>query len=256
MRIAISISQFKLLLIVGSLTAAGIVAAPACEQLTQLRDSLATGDWAVALGATEACVKSTRASAPSPPVNLGWPYVDVASVYYWELDRAILNAKLGNMMAAEKNLADALAWRRDYNLVANDLVSVDPEDMAQMTRGYLDERRGDRTGAAQEYGRVNKQGTTIGFARARLALLALDSGDESKASIEAGGDQPEPTALYVRGALAERQGAAEAAIGYYELALNAIGQSTKGNRSIFAVLLCIDRDRIVTAVENARRRQH
>jgi len=123
-----------------------------------------------------------------------------------------------------------------------------------MARGYLAERLGNRTGAAQDYKRVEFS-ITKGHAHARLALLALDSGDESMASIEAQGDEPEPTALYVRGAIEERRGALLAAIRYYETALNAITQRRHGNRSVSDTLLSIDQDRIAIALENARKRQ-
>jgi hypothetical protein len=108
MRIAIRIPQFNLLPIIMTAMCIGMAPAWGCDELPKLRASIATGDWAAAMTATEACVKATRASVPPPPVSIGWQYIDMASVYFWQLDLAILNARLGHAQAAEKNLTDAL----------------------------------------------------------------------------------------------------------------------------------------------------
>jgi tetratricopeptide (TPR) repeat protein len=227
-----------------------------CADIDAMRSAVAKGDWTTALADTERCIKWNREGAPSPPVPFGWDTIYVADVFYWELSAAILNAKLGNMSAAEKRVAAAAAWQQLYDLRPSFLIIGDYDGSRHVARGYIAERRGDSESAKREYDQTESEGdpTTRIFAHSRLALLALNSGNDGVASDEAAKGDAEPTTLYVKGVLAEHTGALSAAITYYELALKTIGQSSEGSRSIFATFRCIDRDLIAQALENARRR--
>jgi len=227
-----------------------------CADIEAMRLAIAKGDWTSALATTERCIKWNREGVPPPPVPFGWSTIDVADVYYWEISAAILTAKLGNMSAAEQRVTAAAAWQQRYDLRPSALIIGDYDGTRHVARGYIAERRGDSAGAKREYDQTEFEGdpTTRIFAHSRLALLALNSGNDGVASAEAAKGGDEPTTLYVKGVLAEHTGALSAAVAYYELALKTIGQTTEGHRSVFATFRCIDRDLIAQALENVRRR--
>jgi tetratricopeptide (TPR) repeat protein len=228
-----------------------------CTDIEAMRSAIAKGDWPSALANTERCIKWNREGVPQPPVPLGWDMIHVSDVYYWELSAAILNARLGNMRAAEQRVAAAAEWQQLYDLGPSFLITGDYDGARHVARGYISERRGDSAGAKSEYDQTETEGdpTTRIFAHSRLALLALNSGNDGVASGEAAKGNDEPTTLYVKGALAEHMGALGAAFTYYEQALKAIDQTTTGShRSVFDTFRCIDRDLIAQALENARRK--
>ena len=233
------------------------VALEYCTDIKAMRLAIAKGDWPGALANTERCIKWNREGVPPPPVPFGWDMVYVVDVYYWELSAAILNARLGNMSAAEQRVTAAAAWQQQYDLRANDLIIGDYDGTRHIARGYIAERRGDSAGAKREYDQTEFGGdpTTRILAHSRLALLALNLGADGVASTEAAKGNGEPTAIYVKGVLAEHAGDMSAAFTYYELALKTIDHTTtEGNRSLFDTFRCIDRDLIAQALENARRR--
>jgi hypothetical protein len=225
-----------------------------CADIDTIRSTVAKGDWRSALASTERCIKWNRESAPPPPVPIGWDTIVVGDVYFWEINRALLNAKLGNMNAAQQGVVEAGAWQQRYDLRPRFLESADYDGMGHIARGYIAERRGDSAGAKAEYDQAVSNGTddTKPLAHSRLAVLALGSGSDSVASDEAAQGGEEPTALYVQGALAEHAGTLSAAIQLYELSLKRIGQTTENNRSLTDTLRCIDQDLVAQALERVR----
>jgi hypothetical protein len=178
-----------------------------CSAIGAMRSAVVKGDWTNAFANTERCIKWNRGEVPPPPVPFDWSTIHVADVYYWELSAAILNAKLGNMTAAEQRVAAAAAWQQRYDLRPSALIIGDYDGARHVARWYIAERRGDSAEAKREYDQTEIEGdpTTRIFAHSRLALLALNSGNDDIASAEAAKGNNEPTTLYVKGALAEHE---------------------------------------------------
>jgi hypothetical protein len=223
--------------------------ARACSGTSEIMAAIAKGDSIIALKLADNCVAEDRASAPPPPFNLGnLSSLNVINVHFWELGRALLNAKLGRPAEADRALANADQWMQLYDLGGpNFLLPFVP--LTNATRGYLAERRGDNTTAIQDYNLSN-------VAASRIALIALETGDEKNAEMRAEAaiknEPQDPTAFYVLGRLADQRNAPRAAVKMYELASGAIAKMIAGNPSF--PLGYIEGDRISIALAAARLR--
>ncbi len=226
--------------------------AHACNGAHEIMAAIAKGDSIAALKLADKCVAEDRAAAPSPPANFSnLSALTVVNVHFWELGRAILNAKLGRMDEAQAALRNADHWLDEYGLgTPNALMPFVP--LADATRGYLAERRGETALAIQQYDSANA--VYPDAAPSRLALIALESGDDKSAEMQAEAivkkDPEDPTALFVLGRLAERRHAREAAAKFYELALRGVASATAGNPSF--PLRFIEQDRIANALAGVR----
>ena len=110
---------------------------------------MAKGDWATALKTAGTCIAAERAAAPAPPANWGnWSILSVLNVHIWQLNQAVLSAKLGQHADTDRAIADARSWADLYGLAAaNWLVPVVP--MMELTQAYAAERRGEQAMAVQ-----------------------------------------------------------------------------------------------------------
>jgi hypothetical protein len=119
----------------------------------------------------------------------------VADVNFWEQAHAVLNAKLRQQKLAEEALQRAVQWSQQYDL--NHIFGLPIVPLTDATQGYLAEQRGDQTIAIQNYNNANAAYPDV--ASSRLALIALEAGDEKGADVQAEAivkkDPDEPTAL-------------------------------------------------------------
>src|SRR5215467_3674820 len=102
--------------------------------------------------ATPSMVTGTTRSRPAPdgPSDL--------VIYGRVLSTAILNAKLGNIGAAEQQVAAATEWQQRYDLRPSALVIGDYDGTRHVARGYIAERRGDFSEAKREYDQTEVEG--------------------------------------------------------------------------------------------------
>lgn len=224
------------------------MAAPAraCSDALPLTEAVTKGDIASALRFADTCVAEDRAASPPPDRVTSDTLLTVFTAFYWELARATFHAKLGDPQKAEQALQRAVQWAQTYALDnPQGIVPVVP--LTDATRGYLAERRGDRATAVRSYEDADRGYPNA--AAARLALVALEAGDEQGARAHADAalkiDPAAPTALYVLGVLAQRRNANETAAKYYELAYDSIVRA--GQRGPSFPLHYLEQDRIAQA---------
>jgi tetratricopeptide (TPR) repeat protein len=196
------------------------------------------------------CVAEDRATSPMPGQLTTNNLLIVANVNFWELARAIFYAKLRQQKPAEDALQRAMQWAELYGI--NNIFGLPIVPLTDATRGYLAEQEGERTMAIEYYNRANAAYPDL--TSSRLALIALETGDENDADIEAETivkkDPTEPTALFVLGRLADRRKSPEAATKFFELALGEIAKAAAGNPSY--PLKYIEQDRIAGALAAVR----
>jgi tetratricopeptide (TPR) repeat protein len=228
--------------------ALAVFAAPAsaCNDAQAIMSAVTKGDWAGGLKLADSCVAEDRAASPPPGHITTGNLLTVVNVVYWELARATLNAKLRQQAPADQALQRAVQWAQQYDVDnPQGLVPIVP--LTNATRGYLAEQRGDHAMAVRFY--TDADVGFPGVASARLALIALDAGDEEVAQARAEAtvskDPEAPTALYVLGVLAERRNAIQAAVKYYDLAFDSIARAAQRGPSF--PLHYLEQDRIAKA---------
>lgn len=220
--------------------------AEACSDAQHVIRTLAEGDWQNAEKLIHQCILEDRNNAGRPPqLNLV-----AISAGFWELAQAIVDAKLGRLNEASTHVELASTWAIEYGFDDTDMFPF--ADLADLTRGYMAERSNRIAEAHLNYEKVahglSHQGVRE-YAHARLGLLALDANDLKAAAAQATQGISEPTALYVVGVIAERQGKFDTALQNLQKAM----ENFYRDGVPFAIRF-VDRDRIERALNRVRGR--
>ena len=139
-------------------------------------------------------------------------------VGYYMCAKAQLLALRGDFVGADRILSEVKTYASDHSTFL-----IDWETLVSSTHAFILEKSGKRDEAKKAYESPSTQ-----YGQGRLALLALEAGDDTKARQLAVAAEINPTAYLVLGRLEEKDGHKQAALEWYNKAwgqLHSVGIS-------------------------------
>jgi tetratricopeptide (TPR) repeat protein len=151
-----------------------------------------------------------------------WHLLNVSLVGHYMCAKAQLLALRGDFVGADKTLSDAKTYASNHPELSGFLMGRGWETTVSATHAFILEKAGKHDEATMAYHSPDTE-----FGQGRLALLALNAGDYTKARQLALAAGENPTAYFVLGRLEEKDSHKQAAREWYNKALVEL-QTVKG----------------------------